>query len=93
MDPATTRRRAVLSRDTDPDAEARQIETWRSLSTMEIAAIVAGASSTARALEIAGLRSRHPNASDRELVVRFAALTLGRELAILAYPELDRLDL
>ena len=84
--------RALLSRDTDPAIEARQIETWRRLSSVEIAEIVAGASRAARGLALAGLRARHPRASDRELVVRLAAIALGRELARQAYPELDRLD-
>jgi hypothetical protein len=92
MDAIPFRRRAVLSGDTDLEAEERQVETWRKLSSIQIAAIVTGASRAARALAIAGLRARYPDASDREIVVRLAALTLGRELARRAYPELDRLD-
>jgi len=93
MDAIPFRRRAVLSRDTDLEAEERQVETWRKLSSIQIAALITGASRAARSLAIAGLRARHPDASDREIVVRLAALTLGRELARRAYPELDRLDL
>ncbi len=85
-------RRALLSRDTDPDIEARQIETWRRMSSIEIAELVAGASRAVRDLALAGLRARHPQASERELVARYAALTLGRDLARCAYPELDHLD-
>ncbi|MBM3778186.1 MAG: hypothetical protein FJW23_08095 [Acidimicrobiia bacterium] len=84
-------RRARLSRDTDAETEARQIETWRGLSSVEISALVAGASRAARTVALAGLRARHPLASDRELVARLAAITLGRDLARRVYPELDRL--
>jgi hypothetical protein len=84
--------RGVLARDTDAAVEARQIAVWRQMSPAEIAALVAGASRAVRALALAGLRARHHAASERELVARFAALTMGRDLARRAYPELDRLD-
>jgi len=83
---------ARLSRDTDRLAEQRQIVAWRSLSTVEIARLVAGASRAARTLALAGLRARYPSASDHELTVRLAAITLGRALATRAFPELDHLE-
>jgi hypothetical protein len=83
---------ARLSRDTDRKAEERQIVAWRSLSTVEIAGLVAGASRAARTLALAGLRARYPLASDRELTVRLAAITLGPTVARRAYPELDDLE-
>jgi hypothetical protein len=85
-------RRAVLTRDTDREIEDRQVQIWRGLSSIEIAEVVAGATRTARALSLAGLRARYPVASDRELVVRLAALTLGSDLARRVYPELAVLD-
>ena len=84
-------RRAVLSSDTSFDVERQVVEIWRSLSTVELFALVAGASRAARALALAGLRERFPEASDRELVARLSEITLGRELARRVYPELDRL--
>lgn len=92
MDSTGTPRGAVLSRDTDAEAEARQIEAWRRMSSIQIAELITGASRAARALALAGLRARHPAASERELLIRLAALTLGRDLARRVYPELDRLD-
>ena len=57
-----------------------------------IAESAGGATRAARALALAGLRARYPAASERELVVRFAELTLGSELARRVYPELAALD-
>jgi hypothetical protein len=92
MAPDATRR-GILSDDTTWEAEQRQIEIWRRMSTVEIAALIDGASRTVRALTLAGLRSRFPDASERELFLRMAAITLGTDLARKAYPEIDRLEL
>ena len=83
---------AVLSRDTSRAAERVQVDVWRHMSTVELAQLVTGACRAARAVAYAGLRSRYPGASDHELLVRYAALTLGVPLARRAYPELDRLE-
>jgi hypothetical protein len=82
---------AILSRDTDAAAEQRQIETWRRLSTIEIAQLVAGATRAAHTLALAGLRARYPTASSRELTMRLAVITLGPALASRVYPELEHL--
>jgi hypothetical protein len=47
---------------------------------------------TTRELCLAGIRMRHPGATEREGVVRMALIVLGRELAVRAYPEAARLD-
>ena len=83
--------RALLSLDTDGRAEARQIEIWRSLSSVERGALIDGASRAARQLALAGLRTRYPEATEPELIKRLATITLGRELACRVYPELDTL--
>ena len=85
-------RGARLSRDTDADIERRQIASWRAASPAELARLVDDASQAVRALALAGLKARHPGATDRELVARFAAMTLGPELARRAYPELGTLE-
>ena len=84
---------ADLSLDTSPEAEARQVAIWNGLSTVELAALVDGASRAARQLALAGLRADYPNASERELFLRLAVLTLGRDLALAAYPEANDLGL
>jgi len=66
-----------------------QLAIWRSLSATEIAQIVVGASRAARELALAGLRHRHPELSESQLVAAYAELTLGAELARRAYPELE----
>ena len=49
--------------------------------------ILADACSSTRELAFAGIRQRHPAASDAECSLRYALLTLGRTLADAAYPE------
>ncbi len=61
---------------------------WQRASTVEIADLVRGACRAVRTMAIAGLRDRRPDLRDRDLVPHFAALTLGKELAGRAYPEL-----
>ena len=80
------------SRDTNRAAEDRQIEIWRALSTVQIAQVVNSASRAVRTLALAGIRSRYPAASSRELTIRLAAITLGRDLALRVYPELEQLE-
>jgi hypothetical protein len=80
-------RGAVLSRDTSRAIEARQVERWRALSSAERAALIAGASQMVRDLAFAGLRARHPKAGERELLLRYAILTLGPSTAAQIYPD------
>lgn len=54
-----------LAADTPREVEDRQIEAWRCMPTADKA----------------GLRVRYPTASERELFLRLAVLTLGAELA------------
>jgi len=78
----------VLSADTTRHAERLQVIAWRSMSSMQRAQLVAGAARTVRAIALAGLRQRHPGASESEIVARFALLTLGPSLARRVYPHL-----
>ncbi len=73
------------SPDTSPESERvltellRRTPAWRRLQLAD------HMSATVRQLCLAGLRSRHPNASEAELRRRFADLHLGPELAAKAY--------
>jgi len=58
------------------------------MSDLERAEVITGACRAVRALAFAGLRARHPEASERMLVALYAELTAGPELARRAYPEL-----
>jgi len=57
------------------------------MSPLDKARVVSDLSRTVRELSLAGIRQRHPSASERECQLRFAVLTLGRELACRVYPE------
>jgi hypothetical protein len=79
--------RRPLAADTPLEVEDRQIEGWRRMSTADKAALVGGLTNATFVLAKAGLRHRYPGASERELFLRLAVLTLGRELAERAYPD------
>ena len=81
-----------LSADTSPEIERRQIERWRQMSTVEKAALVTGLTQATYDLARAGVRHRYPNASQREVFLRLAIVTLGEELARKAYPDIATLD-
>jgi hypothetical protein len=80
----------VLASDTSAEAEALQVKAWRAMTPTQIARLVDDLSSAARALALAGLRERHPAATELELVARLAEITLGPELAGRVYPILAR---
>ena len=87
-DPPSARgARRSLAQDTTVEAERRQIDRWRRMSHAEKAAVIAGLTSATFTLARAGVRHRYPDASDRELFLRLAVVTLGRDLAERAYPE------
>lgn len=71
----------VLSRDTPRDVEALQVCAWRALSALDLARLVAGTSRAVRSLALAGIRRRHPEAGEEELVAHLAAIMLGPALA------------
>ena len=58
----------------------------------EKAAIVSGLTRTVIDLARAGIRARHPHATERELMLRLAIITLGPELAEKVYPEIAQLE-
>jgi len=80
-------RTAVLSRDTSPEAERRQVALWRRMSPMEKARLVSSSSRAVQTLCLAGIRRRHPDASDDECMLHLARIKLGPKLFALAYPE------
>jgi hypothetical protein len=76
-----------LADDTPAEVEERQIDAWRRMSTAEKAALISGLTHATFVMARAGLRQRYPGASERELFLRMAVLTLGRDLAERAYPD------
>jgi hypothetical protein len=75
----------TLSRDTDPRAEAVQIEIYRRMPAWRKVELVSDAIETSRILALAGLRGRFPEAGEEEIRRRFMDLTLGPELAAKVY--------
>lgn len=76
-----------LAADSAPDIEARQIDAWRRMTPAAKMAAVTALGRAAREMMLAGIRHRHPLASDREVVLRAAILQLGPDLAVAAYPD------
>jgi len=77
----------LLSRDTTADVERQQIELWRRLSPVEKIELVRGTTRAVTILAEAGVRQRHPQASEHERFLRLAALKLGPDLTRLVYPD------
>lgn len=71
--------RQPIALDTSPDAERLQFELWSRMSPTEKFEAFARLMAMTEALAEAGIRQRHPEADDREVFLRRAALTLGAE--------------
>jgi len=76
---------ATMMRDTDPRAAAAYHELVGSMSPAQRLAQAVRLSLGVRDLAHAGLRRRHPGASEAELHWRLAALCYGRALAERAF--------
>lgn len=70
------------SPDTTYDIERRLVDAWRGMPAREKARQLLDCCRMVEQLSLAGVRLRHPNADDRELFLRTAALRLGRDLMI-----------
>ncbi|MGH9414694.1 MAG: hypothetical protein ACRD0Y_13270 [Terriglobales bacterium] len=81
----------MLSRDTSPEIEQRQIEHWRRMAPHEKLALAGELREAVLELARAGIRTRHPGIGVRECFLRLTILTLGLDLARKAYPEIDAL--
>ena len=79
--------RGVLTADSSPAVERLQIDAWRRMSPLRKARAVDGLTRTAQAFALAGIRHRHPGASERECFLRLAVLKLGREATLHLYPD------
>ena len=67
--------------DTSPRQSARYVELLRARAPHERLAISMSLTRAVRELAMAGLRERHPGASEEELRVRLAVRLYGREVA------------
>jgi hypothetical protein len=78
--------------DTTPDIDARLIEAWRQMTSVEIAAHLNAAWRAGQQLTWFSVKERYPDASDDELRIRVAVERLGWDLAIRIHPEAARLE-
>lgn len=71
--------------DTSSEAMTLVTRRWREASPAEKLDHVTQLNETCARLAEAGVRARHPGASDHEVHLRVVALHLGRELMVAAY--------
>jgi predicted Fe-S protein YdhL (DUF1289 family) len=67
------------SPDTSREAEERQIVHWRALPDSEKARVLSEMTRAAQQLARAGVKARHPEATEDEVRLRVLALRLDRE--------------
>lgn len=85
-------RRRSGSSDTAPAAATVMTELRRHMTPAQRGAKMVSLNRTCRSMAIAGIRQRHPEASDHEVSLRWAALRLDRSTMIAAYgwdPEVE----
>lgn len=82
---------AAAAGDTSASARRLQVEMWRRMAPSEKLRLVTAITITVQQLSLAGIRLRHPDASEHECLLRLAALKLGPEMACRVYPEVARL--
>lgn len=71
--------------DTTSEAFATQVTIWRTMTFAERAATIRALDRSVRTLTMAGIRSRHPEASEAEHRRLYAEIVLGPELASRVY--------
>jgi hypothetical protein len=76
---------ATLSSDTHPDAEEVQLELLRRMPDWRKMELMTAMTKAVYSQVLAGLRERHPQATEEELRLRMATLVLGPDLAARAY--------
>lgn len=79
----------TLSRDTDHEAERVLVEIMKALPAWKKLALLDDACSTSRALALAGLRARHPQASEAALHRMLMGLMLGEDVAARVWGPFD----
>ncbi len=82
-----------LARDTHPEIEKIQLDFYRGLPAWKKLERVEDGNRTTRLFALAGLRARHPEASDAEIQRRLMDLLLGPETARRAFgPLIEAVD-
>jgi hypothetical protein len=68
--------------DTDKKAELVYVKLLREAPPWRKAAMIDSLTRACQELAVAGIRMRHPNASEREILMRVASLWLDRNLMV-----------
>lgn len=74
-----------MNMDTPPEVEAILFKMWRDTPAWRKLQLMESLNNTGRALALAGLRRRFPNADQAELRRRLATILLGEDLAAQVY--------
>ena len=74
-----------FSLDTDPDVHAQVLARLRVMTPTDKAHIVTTLTKLCDALATAGIKERHPGASDDEIRMRLGVLRVGPELMLAAF--------
>ena len=85
MVPMTTAGYRTQARDTSIDAELFQFDLLRAMGPAGRADLLDAMCRSVREMSDIGTRLRYPNATERELLLRFAAHHLDREKMVAAY--------
>ncbi len=75
--------------DTHPNMEALQIRLLRETPSWKKMKMMVDLNESAQKLALAGLRTRHPEANEKELRRRLADLLLGEDVAFKVYGDID----
>lgn len=78
-------RYVTQSPDTSEAVDRLLMERYRRMSPNDKLRMVTELNQTVEAVALAGLRQRYPDASERELRLRLAAIRYGRELVLKAF--------
>lgn len=70
-----------MEQDTTPEGRRRYIALLRSKTPVERLEIAASLTAAAREMTMAGIRQRHPEASEEEVRARFTEIVYGPEAA------------
>ncbi len=73
--------------DTSQAAEAVQLEAYRRLGGMGRAQVMFRLSGLARRVAMAGIRERHPDYDERQVLLAWARLVHGDDLVRAAWPD------
>lgn len=83
--PGSQVRSLLFGRDTHPRAARFLIAGYRAMSPEQKLGRVNDLARTSKQLAEARIRAQYPGATGREVLLRLAALTLGRELVVKAF--------